>query len=118
MNPRTVAAINRLAMALDPDGLPPAISDDRGIVRLAEGTTIYRDDSDGRWVVASWSHRQAQYTGHSPAGRRAMGQAYCYTAGRTLKALRSLGVPSYATPLEALRAIERSLRAAAREFKF
>ena len=103
---RSAAAVRRHAARLH----ATAVADDDTIELVGEYqesvATIHRD-TDGRWVHATWSDRQMQYTGHSPDGVAAMGSAsYCFTYGRTLRALRRLGLPSYSSPAAALRHIE------------
>jgi hypothetical protein len=64
---------------------------------------IHQDDDD-RWVVASLAGDGA--TGDYSSCDlpvRLQGPGYCYTYGRTLGALRRLGIRSYASPARALR---------------
>lgn len=55
---------------------------------------IYRMDS-GRFIVAVWGEREAQYYGISRHQEREA--SYDYTYARTLGGLCALGVPTYAT---------------------
>lgn len=60
----------------------------------------YVHSHNGRWVVASWNSRTAQYTSgdhSSPA------QGYCYTYARSIGGLVSEGIRTYRTRGEALR---------------
>ena len=113
--PRTVAALQRHAARLG--GRLARAEDDSWIGVTSDGervATAHRDD-DGRWVVAEWSERAHQWTGDSPDGARAGGIGYRCTVSRSLRGLRRLGVPSYATPVAALRDIEAPRHARATE---
>lgn len=58
----------------------------------------------GRYIVARYDRRQAQYVGHAvPAPI----QGYVYTYGRTVDALVPLGVPTYASLAGARRALRQ-----------
>jgi hypothetical protein len=61
-----------------------------------------RTDSRGRWVLASWNERHAQY-GSSDIGDEPF-QGYVKTAGATVDTLVSLGIRTYPTPRLALEA--------------
>lgn len=101
VRPQTAAAVRRHAARL---GGRVLVGAEHIEVRGEDGESLaeVRRDDDGRWVLASWDERAAQYTGSSPDGRATMGGSYRYTYARTLRALRGLGVPAYRSPAAAL----------------
>lgn len=59
---------------------------------------------NGRFIIAEWRERNAQYIGHvSPSPW----QGYCYSYARNLEALAGVGVTTYARRSDARRALKR-----------
>ena len=60
---------------------------------------------DGRWMCASWSTRNQQWTSSDLPKRLAKAQTgYCYTYGRSLQALVNEGIKTYPTRAACIRA--------------
>jgi hypothetical protein len=106
VSPQTASAVRRHASRL---GLLVCVGEEHiALVGDEETVVELHCDRDGRWVIAHWDGDRAQYTAQSPAGEIAMGVAYRYTYARTLRALRSLGVPAFSSPAKALSTIREA----------